>query len=281
MEKKRDELPAGRQRLLLLVGSYDEAKQAYRYLIRLHPEWENQIAYLVPDDSEFTSEWRGRDNRLHRGLVARLAETGAWLLIAPLLAVERGHNILNEEKKAAIGAAYFLIRPHPRPDDIHYIMHSINRWAIDTSDNRDRLATLCENQNPDLECVGKKFRAAAFGEWRRLLRTPLRYGTLRHDDRQALTWSQLVSMWQVIGRLVRGGCAAQIFFCDAKFAPHTANLETGDRESTSLIIDMLGVLRPYFDCSSEKTPREKDLVRILYGPLYQALECMERGHFDA
>ncbi len=121
---------------------------------------------------------------------------------------------------------------------------------------------------------------AAFGEWRRLLRTPLRYGTLRHADRQALTWSQLVSMWQVIGRLVRGGCAAQVFFCDAKFAPHAANLEPGDRESTSLIMGMLGVLRPYFDCSSEQTPREKDLVRILYGPLYQALEHMERGHFD-
>ena len=27
------------------------------------------------------------------------------------MAVERGHNILNEEKKAAIGAVYFLIRP--------------------------------------------------------------------------------------------------------------------------------------------------------------------------
>jgi pPIWI RE three-gene island domain Z len=281
LEKKRDELPAGRQRILLLVGSYDEAKQAYRYLIRLHPDWENQAAYLVPDDSEFTSEWRGRDNRLHRGLVARLAESGAWLLIAPLLAVERGHNILNEEKKAAIGAAYFLIRPHPRPDDIHYIMHSINFWAINTYSDKGLLATLCENPQPDLESVGKKFRVAAFGEWRRLLRTPLRYGTLRHADREALTWSQLVSMWQVIGRLVRGGCAAQVFFCDAKFAPHTANLEPGDRENTSLIIGMLGVLRPYFDCSSEQTPREKDLVRILYGPLYQALEHMERGHFDA
>lgn len=70
-------------------------------------------------------------------------------------------------------------------------------------------------------------------------------------------------MWQVIGRLVRGGCAAQVFFCDAKYAPHAANLEPGDRESTSLIIGMLGILRPYFDFSSELTPRKKDLVRVL------------------
>lgn len=280
LEKKRNELPAGRQRILLLVGSYDEARLAYRYLVRLHPDWEKQAAYLVPDDSEFTSEWRGKDNRLHRGLVARLAETGAWLLIAPLLAVERGHNILNEEKKAAIGGAYFLIRPHPRPDDIHYIMHSINRWAIGTYNNQEVLATLCEETQPDLECVGKKFRLAAFSEWRRLLRTPLRYGTLLPLDRQALTWSQLVSMWQVIGRLVRGGCAAQVFFCDAKFAPRKANLESGDRESTSLILGILEVLRPYFDCSSNKTARDKDLVRILYGPFYRALEHMEREYLN-
>lgn len=85
-------------------------------------------------------------------------------------------------------------------------------------------------------------------------------------------------MWQVIGRLVRGGCAAQVFFCDAKFAPRRANLEKGDQENTSLIIGMLEILRPYFDDNSGKSLREKDLVRILYGPLYWALENMERGH---
>jgi hypothetical protein len=278
LEKKRAELPSGRQRILLLVGSYDEAELAYRYLIRLHSHWEHQAIYLVPDDSDFSCEWRGKENRLQRGLVAHLADTDAWLLIAPLLAVERGHNILNDEKKAALGAAYFLIRPHPRPDDIHYIMHSINRWAIETHQDQQRLSELCEDVHPSLDLVQKKFRAAAFSEWRRLLRTPLRYGTLRKTDRQALIWSQLVSIWQVIGRLVRGGCAAQVFFCDAKFAPRLAHLERGDRESSSLIVGMLEVLRPYFDYPSSQTLREKDLVRILYGPLYSALENMEREY---
>lgn len=280
LEKKKNELPIGRQRILLLVGSYDEARQAYRYLTKLHPDWEHEAAYLVPDDSEFTSEWRGKDNRLHRGLVSHFAEKGAWLLIAPLLAVERGHNILNDEKKAAIGAAYFLIRPHPRPDDIHYIMHSINWWAVKTHRDQKELAALCEPLQPDLESVGKKFRLAAFSRWRHLLRTPLRYGTLGEEDRHALIWSQLVSMWQVIGRLVRGGCAAQVFFCDAKFAPRKANLESGDQENTSLIMGMLKVLQPYFDNSSNITARDKDLVRILYGPFYRALENTERDHHN-
>jgi hypothetical protein len=76
---------------------------------------------------------------------------------------------------------------------------------------------------------------------------------------------------------VRGGCEAQVFFCDAKFAPRTANLSEEDEgESTSLLFGMREVLRPYFDNAAQSiSRREKDLVRILYEPLYRALEKME------
>lgn len=275
LEQARNDLPEGRKRILLVVGSYPEAEEAYRYLSAQRDGWENQMAYLVPDDTEFESTWRNKEKRLHRGLVSQFSTTNAWILIAPLLAIERGHNILNEEKKAAIGAAFFLIRPHPRPDDIHYIIHSINSWAIEHHRAEKSIAALTAPGTPTLETVGKKFRSQSFGEWRRLLRTPLRYSSLRDSDREALIWSQLVSIWQVIGRLVRGGCAARVFFCDAKFAPQRANLQNGDKESTSLIVGMLEVLRPYFTNTSTKTPREKDLVRILYGPLFNALNKLE------
>ena len=108
LEQKRNELPAGRQRILLLVGSYDEAEKAHQFLAEKRRDWEDHIVHLVSDDDEFESEWRTHHRRLQRGMVDRFAHTGAWLLIAPLLAVERGHNILNEDKKAAIGAVYFL-----------------------------------------------------------------------------------------------------------------------------------------------------------------------------
>ncbi|HVB22599.1 MAG TPA: hypothetical protein VNG51_11680 [Ktedonobacteraceae bacterium] len=275
LENKRKELPVGRERILLVVGSYVEAKEAYQYLSLQRNGWDTQMAYLVSDDTEFESEWRGKNNALQRGLVARFSDSEAWLLIAPLMAIERGHNILNEEKKAAIGAVYFLVRPHPRPDDINYIIHSINSWAVEQYSKEDWLISLCKQDPAPLELVGQKFRGAAFGEWQRLLRTPLRYSTLRDNDRRSLTWSQLVSIWQVIGRLVRGGCAAQVFFCDAKFAPRKANLEDDEKENMSLIKGMREVLRPYFESNSDKTARQKDLVRILYGPMYKALENME------
>ena len=58
-----------------------------------------------------------------------------------------------------------------------------------------------------------------------------------HSARRALIWSQQVSIWQVIGRLVRGGCEAQVFFCDAKFAPRTAQIaEEDEGENTSILL---------------------------------------------
>ncbi len=281
LEEKKSMLPEGRQRVLLLVGSYVEAEHAHRFLLKQRPDWEGQTAYLVPDDAEFESEWHGNGDLLHRGLVDQFARTGAWLLIAPLLAIERGHNILNDEKMAAIGAAYFLVRPHPRPDDINYVIHSINRWALEKMQDRSWLLSKYQEKPLPLNQIGHAFRRAAFGRWRQLLRQPLKYSTLNPYARKALVWNQLVSIWQVIGRLVRGGCPAEVFFCDAKFAPRTANLSDDD-ETTSLIMGMKEVLTPYFDEHDSQdengeiiTRRKKDLVRILYGPFYQGLVRME------
>jgi len=281
LEKKCDELPEGRQRILLLVGSYVEAERAHRFLLKQRPDWEGQTSYLVSDDTQFESEWRGNGGHLQRGIVDQFYKTGTWLLIAPLLAVERGHNILNEEKKAAIGAVYFLVRPHPRPDEISYIIHSINRWAIEKMGDRSWLLNKGQESPLTLDRAGRAFRGAAFGRWRKLLRQPLKYSTLDPYARKALVWNQMVTIWQVIGRLVRGGCAAEVFFCDAKFAPRTANLRDDD-ETTSLIVGMKEVLIPYFEKNASKdenneliTQRTKDLVRILYGPFYRALVEME------
>jgi hypothetical protein len=275
---KRDELPEGRQRILLVVGSYHEAKEAFLYLLEKRPAWGEQMAYLVSDDDEFESEWRGRDPRLRRGLVNQFMKTGAWLLIAPLLAIERGHNILNEEGKAALGAVYFLVRPHPRPDDISYIISSMNAWYMQKHTDASWLSTNSKQAQLSFESVTKAFRGQAFKEWRRLLRTPLIYSTLQGNDLSALIWTQLVSLWQVIGRLVRGGCAAQVIFCDAKFAPQMAKLEVDETERTSLLIGMKAVLEPFFNGTLSQSPRTRDLVRILYEPLYQALERMEKTY---
>jgi hypothetical protein len=275
LERERDELPSERQRILLLVGSYVEAKLAADYLEQLRPDWRGKVRNLVPDDDEYESHLQEGSRGLRRGLVHHFPGTGAWLLVAPLLAVERGHNILNEQGQAAIAAAYFLVRPHPRPDDPSFAIHSINRFAIERYTNAARLRSLSADGPVTFQEAGIAFRAQAFGQWRRLLKLPMIHSTLPKEERQAVTWNQLVTIWQVIGRLVRGGTPARVYFCDAAFGPRSAAYdEDSDTAATSLLVSIKEVLQPYFDPVSSKEPADRALAEALYGPFYQGIQSM-------
>lgn len=274
LEQERDRLPERRQRILLVVGSYHEARIAREYLESIRSDLQGQILNLVADDDEFESDF-DRGMSLQRGLVHQFSQTGGWILIAPLLAIERGHNILNEDYQAAIGAAYFLVRPHPRPDDISLPIQFLNRWAIERSADVTWLAEQLPNQSLSLDEVASVFRKRAFRYWRHLLRMPMVYSTLPDYERRAVTWSQLVTIWQLIGRLIRGGSQARIYFCDAPFALNTAYQEDqNDDPQTSLLVSFKDVLRPYCTDTSKISKQERALVRALYGPFYTALKNM-------
>jgi hypothetical protein len=270
LERERAELDEDRQRILLVTGNYAEAEEVCRALVARRPDWQGAVRYLVSDD-EGAEHWSGGGERLRRGDVAEFANTGAWILVAPLAAIERGHNILNVEKRAALGAAFFLVRPHPRPDDPGHVIHGIAHWALE----RDRL--LARNEpGEDLIDRARAFRSAGFGRWRELLRTPMRFSGLGPPEREAFTWTQMISIWQVIGRLVRGGCAARVYFCDDAFAPLTGDgLRTDVRRS--LLLSMRSVLEPYFavDPSRPMSAEDRLLVQTLYQPLYEALCRLE------
>ena len=189
LEAQRDSLPAERRRVLLLTGSYKEAQTAYKWFTQQSPNrqnWEGQVRVLVPDTAETENAFDA--GNLPRGLVDQFGNGDAWVLIAPLLAIERGHNIINADGSAAIGAAYFLVRPHPRPDDIGYAIHSINRWALDES-----------NVHPQ-DSIGetaRDFRRRGRIRWNQLIRHRLQWSSLEEAERAAVTWTQMVAIWQV------------------------------------------------------------------------------------
>jgi pPIWI RE three-gene island domain Z len=270
LERERDTLPENRRRILLVVGSYKEAEIAREYLERERPDWRdnNEVTQLIPD-AEASSNESSSASRLPRGQVDQFAATDAWLLVAPLMAIERGHNILNKERVAAIGAAYFLVRPHPRPQDLSYAVRSLNKWAI------DEMPALPEKakKHSTYDAAGQAWRREANRRWRGLLTTGLIHATLPKAERDLLTWNLMVSIWQVIGRLVRGGEQAHVYFCDAKFDPVRAGLA---KKSISLLDEMSQVLRPYFSNDSDTDVPERDrlIVEKLYGPLYRALQRM-------
>jgi hypothetical protein len=268
----------GRQRILLLTGSYEEAKAAARFLDDIS-EWTGRVCRLVSDDTDLDHTWElagaaatGKGRALRRGDIASFAGTGAQLLVAPLLAVERGHNILNSAGKAAIGSVYFLARPHPRPDDITLAVQSINDWAVRMV--RDGTFTQLVRARGSIDGAAAHFRTLGRGRWRHLLTRRLAWTSLPRDEQVSLTWDQLVVMWQVIGRLVRGGVAARVVFVDAAFAPREADLTGTDTPSTSLLHSMQDVLRPYFDPHSGVPAADRELATTLYKPLYEALGKM-------
>ena len=196
------------------------------------------------------------------------------MLIAPLLAVERGHNIVVPGGKAAIGTVYFLARPHhvlttspwpPRRSTTGRSAKSAAQAAASTQPLRPPAA----RTTPD--CASGPRPPA---KWHRFLTRRLSWTSLPPDEKTAFTWDQLVVIWQVIGRLVRGGVAARVYFVDGAFAPREAGFTGDDTPATSLLASMLHELAPYFDPESAQSAIDRSLVQALYDPLYRALRDM-------
>ncbi|MFB6953585.1 hypothetical protein ACFCXP_28490 [Streptomyces niveus] len=283
-----------RRRAILLVGSYREANTAAEVLHGIE-RWHGRVRVLAADDADLEQAVRGPApapgtgpgpvTALRRGDLSSFAEDpAAEILVAPLMAVERGHNILNAQRNAAFGTALFLARPHPRPDDLSLAVFAVNDWATrfvrDEPGLEQGTFGALVDKAEGLDAAGLAFRHVARGEWRRLLSRRYIYSQLSERERRSFTWDQLVTIWQVIGRLVRGGVPARVVFVDARFAPRTARaLAPGvDRgrlpAEDGLLTGMRDVLAPYFGAApSPVTPDPADpaVARLLYGPLYGAL----------
>lgn len=265
-----------RRRALILTGSYAEARAAADYLNGI-PEWKGKVTALISDDADFDDAWMALPaqadsqtaSQIRRGDVSSFARTSSEILVAPLLAIERGHNIVLPGGKAAIGTVYFLARPHPRPDDLTLAVQALNDWTVRYV--RDGEFTQLVLSSRSLDEAGLAFRREARMKWHRYLTRRLTWSSLPLDEKLAFTWDQLVVMWQVIGRLVRGGVPARVVFVDAAFAPREAGLIGDDTPGTSLLLSLRQVLAPYFTPGSGVSKTDRSLVENLYDPLYQAL----------
>lgn len=251
------------RKILLVVNSYEQVDWVSQCLKNLG--WGDKALSLSPDD-EIPNDWdeRGDYKSLQRGQSPDFAKRPEVILIVPLKAIERGHNIVNDEGIAVIGAAYFLVLPHPIPDDLSYAIYAINRWAIDNY----KIAT-----GETLKELGKDFRDAAYRQWCHLLHLSVRLRTLPDEDRDAVHWDIIVSLWQAIGRLIRGNANAQVFWCDAKFAPNSAKNEDGkdDTAASSILVGMVNLLRPYFENDPQISRSDRLIVQSLYRPFYLAI----------
>lgn len=284
-----------RRRALLLVGSYREADLAAGLLNDV-PRWRGRVRVLIADDTELDprhaeAEGPAPASAVRRGDLASFAEDeDAELLVAPLMAIERGHNILTvpqmpgEDRVAAFGTVFFLARPHPRPDDLSLAVFAINDWAAryvrDVADSASGTFSDLVTKASGLDEAGQQFRTVARGVWRRLLSRPYIYSLLTDREKESFAWDQLVTIWQVIGRLVRGGVPARVVFVDSAFAPALAAAgapapQPDRHRDPGLLMRLRDVLAPYLDADPPydrfADPGDAALVDLLYRPLYDAL----------
>ncbi|MFI5985619.1 hypothetical protein ACIBEA_32765 [Streptomyces sp. NPDC051555] len=272
LERELREVSSRRDQILLLVGSYEEARVVADTLHNLNSRWKDRVLRLVSDDEEFEDEPHegGQYARtLRRGDVERLRDSCADVLVAPLLAVERGHNILNEDDVAAIGTVYFLARPNPHPHDLMLAVYAINDWIVRAVDGGDFERWVRSGSTVDEGA--DEVRRQARARWYQVLQRSMAWSRLG-DERVPVTWDLLVLMWQVIGRLVRGGVPARVVFVDAAFAPRrAADPPSADDHESSLLHSVLAVLRPYFTDGTDVPPDDRFIVHALYAPLWQML----------
>ncbi|MFE5665154.1 hypothetical protein ACFQ7W_14625 [Streptomyces niveus] len=278
-------LPESRRHILLLVGSYEESKVVADTLHTLNKRWKGRVYRLASDDDAESGTWSDGDEHhapvLRRGDVETLATTRAEILVAPLLAVERGHNILDLKREhAAIGSIYFLARPNPRPDDISLAVHAINDWIVRAMDGGAFDDWV--RGEPSLGLGARKVRDLARSQWYRVLARSMAWSRL-DDDREAITWDLLVLIWQVIGRSVRGAVPTRVAFVDAAFSP---NLAAGgapgelDTAETSLLHSMHALLKPYFTPDTSVPADDRHIVQALYRPMWTALDRCLTGSAD-
>lgn len=242
-----------RERILGVTGSYDQAEWIIQEL---------RSRYLVGDLNEIQPLRRDADNRVHwypglkRGEFEKVAESIIQLLVGPLGAMERGHNALNDEKKAAFGTILFIKRPMPVPHDWFEVVQGLNSWALQQFEPHQQIY-----QYSSLQTQGDYFARAAWIELMKLTSKTVYFSDLKREERLTLCANQVVSIWQVIGRGVRGNVPINVHWLDKSFAPQSADNKQDD-ETTSLLVAIIKTLEFWM---SSDIPWEATIARELWG----------------
>jgi hypothetical protein len=265
---------ADRERVLLLTNSYTQARAIAQALRDGWREAAGTIYHLKrgKGDEDYEAETGAEEQgTLRRIDIEQFASTGGRVLVAPMQSIGRGFNILNDQRKAAFGAVFFLTRPMNRPHDMEAIAQELNRYALEWANDPSFSAWADDT----LYRRALNAREAAM-ELRRLIEHRHSYSHLYDNEelrlypRRDLAASTAGRIVQAVGRLLRGGVPFHAYFVDAAWSPDLA--KTGDNnriedEKTSLLTALINILADYAD--------QDEIGRHLYGGLSEALITTE------
>ena len=130
-------------KILLVVNSYEQTaitQDALRSELNRNGYQDKIKVYRMIRDNTEDSDVSD-SLTIKRGEVHKFAKMDADILIAPAMAIERGHNIVDDAGHSALGAVFFMVRPLPVPDDLQergsklngYIEAHCQREAAETA----------------------------------------------------------------------------------------------------------------------------------------------------
>jgi hypothetical protein len=266
LENILDKSPEGRQRALLITGSYQEALHCLEAFKNTSFFQERRVFVLVSGNQKQDEKWK--EFYIERQNVSSFASKGLkTVLIAPLLSLERGHNILtnvNGEKVAAFSNLFYLVRPFPRPRDLLGMANLLNAYALSAyKDSR--------HQNESLYEEMMEIKRKAYIIQREYFQQNCGYRSLG-KLRDGLLMDTNTNCSQIEGRLFRGiePQDANVFFLDDSFSPLCAEGKK-DTFKTSMLEGWKEILNRPMD-----KPVDEEIMRILYGFRIDGLMNMKR-----
>lgn len=250
----------GKRRMVaLVVNSYEQVELVVDEIYAQNPELglrTRGLARQLPSGKH-------RDRYVLRGQVEELGESSDIdLLVFPMASLGRGVNIVfksndDDQGKAAIGALYFLTRPHPAAGDLSLLISTLARHTEQLDSLNFSGKTLSE--------VQEAFNIRRFQTYSRadtMLSRPMSASQLDAVSLDAFAANLLVPLLQTIGRGTRKNSPVDVYFVDAAWAPRSAEHQE-EEEKSSLLVIMQKILE---ECLNHPDTQKRDLYKRLYGP---------------
>ncbi|WP_369900869.1 hypothetical protein [Bacillus manliponensis] len=231
------------RRILLVVNSYEDSKIVAQALENI-PELSQRYRVLTRGLGE-------SERAFPRSQIEMFRKENEEILIVPLMSVGRGFNILDANGGALFGSVFFLVRPYPVPNDFNYMIQVLHA-------SFPNLMRSIENNGLHYGKAIKKLRALSIGRFEMMYKHADFWVVLKPKEREALSWFIFIPVWQMIGRLLRGGKDARVYYCDGSF--HNSNTDV-----PSLLQFWRKKMKKY---------KNDETFMALYGPFVTSIENM-------
>lgn len=230
------------RKVLLVVNSYDDVEVVGKAL-QQSTYWKGRYRLLSRENR--------RDNSwFPRSLIELFPGEQADILVAPMLAISRGYNIMKEQA-AYFGSAFFLIRPYPVPNDLSYFVQVLHGHLP------EYFKDIKENEEGFVRAM-RSIRQRSRSYFEYMYKKPGYWSVLSERERLILAWYTFIPTWQLIGRLLRGGSHARVFYCDGKFTQAT--------KSTPSMLDYWQKIMVEAD---------DNIFNSLYGPFKESIKNIQ------